>query len=97
VGAWGFPKVAISLEGAEMEFPPQTMSSFYESVAFQEMMGRIGRMREKGVALKTVGKSLKLTVRFSRGVQDPASEFLSLLGGILPPGSPTGGVALPPV
>jgi transcription-repair coupling factor (superfamily II helicase) len=89
-GAWGFPKVVIGGEGVEMDFPPAEASAFYESAAFQEIMVRIGRMRSRGVALKTVGKTLKLTVRFNGSKQDPATEFLSLLAEILPAGQPMG-------
>jgi transcription-repair coupling factor (superfamily II helicase) len=90
VGKWGFPKVSISPGGAEVEFPPQTAIAFYESAAFQEIMERIGRMRDRGVALKTVGKALKLFVRFPGGTHEPAEELLSMLSGILPPEYPAG-------
>jgi transcription-repair coupling factor (superfamily II helicase) len=84
VGKWGFPKVAISPTGAEVEFPPEKESGFYESPAFQEIMSRIGGMRDRGVTLRTVGKSLRLFLRFPQGTKQPAEALLSLLSEILP-------------
>ncbi len=84
LGKWGFPKASIARDGAQIEFPPPEETAFYESPLFQEMMGKIGRMRDRGVVLKTQGTSLQLGIRFPRGTPEPAEALLSLLTEILP-------------
>jgi hypothetical protein len=41
-------------------------------------------MKDRGVALKTVGKSLRLSVRFPPGTKEPGDMLLSYLSEILP-------------
>lgn len=83
-GKWGFPKAVISARGAELEFPAATETAFYESASFQEIMARIGRMRERGVVLKTAGKTLKLLIRFAPGTSRPGETLIEFLTELLP-------------
>lgn len=74
----GFTKVLMGKAGVEIEFPPETDTTFYEAADFQTVMSEISRWRGKNVALKQSGKNLRLTVRSSDG-DLPVEEAIQFL------------------
>ena len=80
----GFAKVSISGAQMEVEFPPETETSFYESDEFQSMVQRISSKRDGGTTLQQAGGKLKLLARLTEG-QDPHHRLkfaLALLGSL---------------
>ena len=62
-GELGFSKVVVGRESVEIEFPPETRKSFYESESFQVLMNEISHWKEPRLALTQPGKTLRLTAR----------------------------------
>lgn len=65
----GFRKVRLSPGGVEIEFPPESDRSFYDSESFQLLMKRIAALKKYGVLLKNPASRLVVSARF-----DPAAE-----------------------
>lgn len=62
--ALGFRKVNIDASGMQIEFPPESEKSFYESESFQNLMTFISTRRDRKTSLSQNGKSLTLASKF---------------------------------
>ena len=77
----GFPKVRMSGNAVELDFPPEGDTAFYDGESFQQIMSTIPRLKAQGARLQKDGESLRLTVTraISKDSLDPITEVLDLL------------------
>jgi transcription-repair coupling factor (superfamily II helicase) len=62
----GFRKIIVSKTELEIEFPPESESSFYDGEQFQHILARVSTMQDQGTAVQQSEKKLKLHVKLPR-------------------------------